>query len=132
MIGDRLTAIAGLPPTTADDYAHRAADMAAAVLDIESLYRALFATRAGRASHQRSSHRRRNDIEEAFAAEMAVLDDRQAALFGAVVHLVTSSNGVLFLKDYWDLGAADAGRVVRWATEVLTDAVRDSKKRRRL
>ena len=131
-IGARLTAAAGPPPETADDYGDRAHEMVRAVLEIEPMYRALFATSAGRASHQRSAHHRRNDIRRAFDAELADLDERQAARFSALMHLVTSSNTVLFLRDYWGLDAEDAGHAVRWAVQVLTGAIRKEKDRRTL
>ena len=45
----------------------------------------------------------------------------------AVLHLVASSNGALFMKDYWDLSPQDVGRAMQWAIRVLADAASDPK-----
>ena len=47
----------------------------------------------------------------------------------AVLHLVASSNGALFMKDYWDLSPEDVGQAMQWAIRVLVDAASDPKTR---
>ena len=42
-------------------------------------------------------------MRRAYAAELEGLDDGEARRLLAVLHLVASSNGALFMKDYWDL-----------------------------
>ena len=131
-IDEQLVAVAGPPPATADEYVEVGASVIPAVFQVEPLYRALFATRAGRESHVRSAHRRRAEIAYAFADELAALDDDDARLATAILHLVTSSKAVLFLKDYWELDPDETGRAIAWAMGVLTDALRDPEARRRL
>ena len=124
-IKQRVTELAGSPPTTPDEFAASAGGVVGAVYEIEPLYRALFATQTGRESHQRSAPNRRAEIEAAFAAVLADVGEHEATLLGAVVHLVTSSNAVLFLKDYWGLDADDAGRALQWVIGVVTDALKE-------
>src|SRR5687768_6052524 len=61
-IGDRLGNRVGPPPSTRDEYEQTAPDVIRALFEIEPLYRALFATSAGRESHRRSNRTRRKDI----------------------------------------------------------------------
>jgi hypothetical protein len=100
----------------------------AEVFRIEPLYRALFATAAGRASHQRQAGRQ-DSMRRAYAAELEGLDDGEARRLLAVLHLVASSNAALFMKDYWDLPPEDTGRVIEWAIRVLADAASDPARR---
>ena len=109
-INDAHRRRAGPPPARrASDYEAGPPGWSTALFEIEPLYRALFATSAGRASHRRTAPMRRESIAQAYAAEMAGLDDDAARRFGAVLHLVASSNGALFMKDYWDLSATGRG-----------------------
>lgn len=124
-IGQHLSQAAGSRPTDADDYAAASLRTMTALLDIEPLYRALFATQAGRESHRRAAGERRAEIANAFRAELAGLGAEEQRMAAAVLHLLSSSTGALFLKDYWDLDADETGRAVQWAITALTDALRD-------
>jgi hypothetical protein len=64
-----------------------------------------------------------------YAAELEGLDEGAARRLLAVLHLVASSNGALFMKDYWDLPPEDIGRVIEWAIRVLADAAADPAQR---
>ena len=125
-IGDRMTDRAGPPPSTAVDYVESAPDIIAALFEMEPLYRALLATAAGRESHRRTKGTRLEDIQRALGPELAAMeDDDQVRRFCAVIHLVSSSNGALFMKDYWGLEPDEIGRALRWAIGTLVDAARD-------
>ena len=115
----------GTPPTERHNLEAGTTTVIEAIFEIEPLYRALFATAAGRESHRRSASMRREGLAQAYAAEMADLDDDAARRLGAVLHLVASSNGALFMKDYWDLSPQDVGQVMQWAIRVLADAASD-------
>ena len=131
-IGDRLSRRVGPPPSTRAEYVETAPKVITALFEIEPLYRALFATTTGRESHRRSKAARLEDIQRAFATEIEGMDEDQVQRFAAVVHLVSSSNGALFMKDYWGLGADEIGRALQWTIRTLADAARDPKRRRGL
>jgi AcrR family transcriptional regulator len=118
----------GVQPETRHDYETTTAEVVAEVFRIEPLYRALFATAAGRASHQRAAGRQEN-MRGAYAAELEGLDDGEARRLLAVLNLVASSSGALFMKDYWALPPEDIGRVIEWAIRVLADAATDPARR---
>lgn len=128
----RFEAIAGDPPTTADELRASIGPAVRATYELEPLYRALFATQAGRESHRRSAGERRRMVEQAFADDLAGLTEEQAQQYAALVHLVTSSRGVLFLKDYTGLDAEAATAAVSWAMAALTAAIRDPELRAQL
>ncbi|HVF76041.1 MAG TPA: TetR/AcrR family transcriptional regulator [Acidimicrobiales bacterium] len=131
-IKERFEASVGLPPTTAEELHSVTGPAVRAVYELEPLYRALFATAAGRESHRRSAGERRAFVEAAFADEIAGLSDEQTQRFTALIHLVTSSSGVLFLKDYAGLDRDAAAATVSWAVAALIAAVRDPEMRHRL
>lgn len=131
-INQRMEELAGPPPETPRDDLDATRDAVRAIYELEPLYRALFATQAGRESHQRASRRRREAFHEAYATELTGLGETEANLFGGLLHLVRSSTSVLFLKDYWGLNAEEAGRAFEWAIAVLTQAMSDPKQRERL
>lgn len=125
-IKERFEAAAGSPPTTAEELEASVGGAVRAVFELEPLYRALFATAAGRELHSGSSGaRRRATVEAAFAEDLAGFSAEQVEQFSAVVHLVTSSRGVLFLKDYAGLDADGATAAVSWALAALAAAIRD-------
>jgi AcrR family transcriptional regulator len=126
-VNDHIQRVASPRPETRESYETTTAGAADAIFQIEPLYRALFATPAGRASHQRQG--RAELILQAYAAEMEGLDDGAARRLGAALHLMASSNGALFMKDYWNLPAEDIGRVMQWAIRVLADAASDPRQR---
>jgi AcrR family transcriptional regulator len=128
-IGERMAAIAGPPPGTPGATIDSVRGAVGAVYELEPLYRALFATQAGRESHRRTAVRRRAAFNQTYGAETAGMGKREARMFGALAHLVTSSTSVLFLKDYWELEPDEAGRALKWALTVLIDAARDPQKR---
>jgi hypothetical protein len=68
-------------------------------------------------------------MRNAYATEIEGLDDDEARRLLAVLHLVASSSGALFMKDYWDLPPEDIGRVIEWAIRVLADAAGDPAQR---
>lgn len=128
-IGDRFNRQVGPPPATRDDYVENAPQMIRAIFEVEPLYRALFATAAGRASHRRKQRSRLKEIQRAFETETAGMDDGQVLRFAAVLHLLSSSQGALFMKDYWGLDADSIGRAVQWTIRTLADAASDEKQR---
>jgi hypothetical protein len=75
---------------------------------------------------------RRAHVEAAFAAEISGLSQRQTEQFAALMHLVTSSSGVLFMKDYAGLGRDATAEAVSWAVAALTAALRDPELRAQL
>jgi AcrR family transcriptional regulator len=128
-INGRIEQAVGARPETREDYETTTAEVVRVVFGIEPLYRALLATQAGRASHRRSNATRGPSMRAAYAAELEGLDEDQARRVLAVLHAVASSNGALFMKDYWDLSPEDAGRAIQWAIRVLADAASDPKQR---
>lgn len=124
-ITERFAASAGSAPTTAEELEASVRGAVRAVFELEPLYRALFATAAGRELHRGSSGSRRAMVEVAFAEELAGLSPEQVGQFSGLVHLVTSSRGVLFLKDYAGLDVDGATGAVSWALGVLVSAIRD-------
>lgn len=124
-----LNETTGARPETRHDFETTTADVMKELFEIEPLLRALFATTAGRASHQRQAPDRRATLRGAYAKELQGLDDEQATRLLAVLHLVASSNGALFMKDYWELPPGDIGRVIEWAIRVLADAAGDPTRR---
>lgn len=128
-IKERMEELAGPPPSSRGDYIESARAGVGAVFEMEPLYRALFATQAGRESHRRGARRRRAAMTETFAGEVIGLGEGEAKAFVALLHLISSSNSVLFLKDYWGLDADETGRVLQWAIGVLTDAIRDPERK---
>ena len=124
-LSQRFEAIAGTIPTTLDALAESAEGAVRAVYEVEPLFRAMFATPAGRELHRRTAPQRREAIDEMLVDELADLSPQQRRRFVAVAHLLSSSRSVLLLKDYHDLDADDAVVAVRWALAVLVAAVRD-------
>jgi AcrR family transcriptional regulator len=131
-IRDRMTEMAGPPPSALARQVDATHDAVRAVFELEPLYRALFATQAGRESHQRGARGRRAAMTKSMAAEVEGLSDDEVRLFTSLLHVVTSSTSVLFLKDYWGLDADEAGQVLQWGVGVLLDAMRDPERRRQL
>jgi len=127
-INGHLSGVIEAPPETRHDYETTTTDVIAELFQIEPLLRALFATAAGRASHRRTAGRE-DSMRGAYAAELEGLDDGEARRLLAVLHLVASSSGALFMKDYWDLSPTDIGRVMEWAIRVLADAAGDPAQR---
>jgi AcrR family transcriptional regulator len=128
-INTHLNQATGARPETRHDYETTTGDVIEEMFQIEPLLRALFATAAGRASHQRTSSGRQALMRNAYATEIEGLDDDEARRLLAVLHLVASSSGALFMKDYWDLPPEDIGRVIEWAIRVLADAAGDPAQR---
>lgn len=121
----RFGSIAGTMPTTLDEYASSAGGAVRAVYEAEPLFRAMFATPAGRELHRGTTPQRHEAIDRMLVAELGDLTPEQRRRFIAVAHLLSSSRSVLLLKDYHDLDVDDAATAVRWALEVLVAAVRD-------
>jgi AcrR family transcriptional regulator len=121
----RFEAIAGTIPVTLDEYAASAQRAVRAVYEVEPLFRALFATPAGRELHRRTAPQRREAIDGMLTAELAGITPQQRRRFIAIAHLLSSSRSVLLLKDYHDLDVDDAVAAVRWALATLVAAVRD-------
>lgn len=128
-VNEHLTRAVGPFPGSPDDYVASSARTAAAALDLEPYYRALFATSAGRTAHHAKGVRRRDGLVALYADELAGAANVTARRFASLLHLVTSSNAVFFLKDYDELVDADIARTLQWAALVLTEAVRDPRLR---
>ena len=118
-------------PTSAAEYDERA-EMLHIVFELEPLYRALFASAAGRAAHVRSNVGRGATIQKAFAVEMKGMSAGQRRRFAALMHLVQSSNSALFLHDYSQLSPDDVVRSLHWANRVLAEAAADPDRRKEL
>ena len=125
----RFAAIAGTIPTTLDEYVASAEKAVLAVYEVEPVFRALFATPAGRELHRNTAPQRREAIDGMLTAELADLTPQQRRRFVAIAHLLSSSRSVLLLKDYHDLDADDAVAAVRWALAIVVAAVRDPEQR---
>lgn len=125
----RFEAIAGTMPTTLDEYVASAERAVRAVYEVESLFRAMFATPAGRELHRGTAPQRREAIDGMLTGELADITPQQRRRFIAIAHLLSSSRSVLLLKDYHDLDADDAVAAVRWALASLVKAVRDPEQR---
>lgn len=128
-INAHINKATGARPETRQDYETTTLAVIEELFRIEPLYRALFATAAGRASHQRTAPGRRTTMRSAYATELQGLDDGEAERLLAVLHLVASSSGAMFMKDYWELPPEDIGRVIQWAIRVLADAATDPAQR---
>ena len=128
----RFEAIAGAIPTTLDELATSARGAVRAVYEVEPLFRAMFATAAGRELHRRTAPQRRKAIDEMLLAELSDLSPEQRRRFVAVAHLLSSSRSVLLLKDYHDLDADDAVAAIEWGLATLVAGVRNPKRRRDL
>lgn len=129
---ERFGSIAGPIPTSLDELVESARRAVRAVYEVEPLYRALFATPAGRELHRRTAPERSSSIDAMITRELDDLTPQQRRSFIAVAHLVSSSRSVLFLKDYQELDSDDAVAAVHWALQVLVDAVRDPEQRSRM
>lgn len=121
-IRQRFEASAGEPPSTRDELQASVPTAVRAVFELEPLYRALFATAAGRELHRATADDRNAAVDRAFADGLDGLDDRQRRLVIATLYLVTSSKSVLWLKDYAGLDADEASDAIAWALAALTKA----------
>jgi AcrR family transcriptional regulator len=130
-ITERFAARMGGFPHSRDEYVAMA-PLLGLVFELEPLYRALFATAAGRAAHIRSNADRNRRTQLAFASELVGVSAAKRRRFAALMHLLQSSNGALFLHDYSELSADDSVRAMRWAASVLADAVTDPDRRKDL
>ena len=124
----RFDEIAGTPPTTREEFDVSVTGAVRAVYELEPLYRALFATIAGRQAHRSGAEERRQSFESAFADDLAGLPEDRARLIVSLLHLVTSARTVLWLKDYAGLDANDATEAIGWAITALSDAARREKR----
>jgi AcrR family transcriptional regulator len=127
-IKERFDKIAGTPPTTRDEFDSSVTGAVRAVFELEPLYRALFATIAGRTTHQSGAGARRQAIKTAFADELAGLPEDRVRLIVSVLHLVTSARSVLWLKDYAGLDADEASEAIGWALAALAEAGRTERR----
>lgn len=123
-ISDRFSQIAGTPPTTRAEFDASVAGAVRAVFELEPLYRALFATIAGRETHRGGAAERRAAFEAAFGDDLAGLPPERARLVVSLLHLVTSSRSVLWLKDYAGLDADETSAAIGWAVAALATAAR--------
>ena len=124
-LSKRFEAIAGSRPTTLEEYIESAERSVRAVFEVEPLYRALFATAAGRELHRSTAAQRSADLDAMIHDEIGDLSPEQRRRFVAATHLVSSSRSVLFLQDYEGLDVDDAVATVQWALRTLARAVRD-------
>lgn len=124
-IRERFDASAGEPPTTREELQASVPSAVQAVFELEPLYRALFATTAGRELHRATAGDRNAAVDRAFADGLDGLDDRQRRLVVAMLYLVTSSKSVLWLKDYAGLDVDEASDAVGWALGALTRAAQE-------
>lgn len=128
MIRERFDGIAGPPPATRQEFDAAVPGAVRAVFELEPLYRALFATAAGREVHQGATAARRPSFETAFADELAGLPEDRVKVIVSLLHLVTSSRSVLWLKDYAGLDVEEASDAVAWAVAAFAAAARKTKR----
>lgn len=123
-IKERFDRIAGSPPATRQEFDDSVPGAVRAVFELEPLYRALFATAEGRQVHQGTTAARHPSFEAAFAEDLAGLPEDQVRLIVSLLHLVTSSHSVLWLKDYAELDVEEASAAVGWAVTAFATAAR--------
>lgn len=128
----RFESAAGPRPETVEGLVESTGGAVRAVFEVEDLFRALFATPAGRELHRRTAPQRSAAIDDVLRDALSDLAPDQVRRFVALAHLVISSRSVLFLKDYEGLGVDDAVRAIHWGLEVLVDAARDPERRAEL
>ena len=121
----RFEAAAGSPPTTRDELQASVPAAVRAVYELEPLYRALFATAAGREAHRATAGERSASVDRAFTDGLDGMDERQRRLVTSVLYLVTSSKSVLWLKDYAGLDVDEAADAVGWALAALAGAAQE-------
>jgi AcrR family transcriptional regulator len=122
VLRERFEATAGDPPTTREELEASVVGAVRAIFELEPLYRALFATAAGRELHRATSAGRHASVDRAFADSLDGLDAHRRRLVVAVLHLITSSSSVLWLKDYAGLDVGEATDAVAWALAALIQA----------
>jgi AcrR family transcriptional regulator len=124
-IRERFETSAGLRPTTREELEASVPGAVRAVYELEPLYRALFATAAGREAHRATAAERSASVERAFTDGLDGMDERQRRLVTSMLYLVTSSRSVLWLKDYAGLDVDEAAEAVGWALAALTSAAQE-------
>lgn len=127
-IRERFDRIAGEPPTTRKEFDASIPGAVRAVYELEPLYRALFATAAGREVHQSGAAARRPSFQTAFAVELERLPDDQVRMILSLLHLITSSRSVLWLKDYAGLDVDETTAALGWAVAAFASAARRTKR----
>jgi AcrR family transcriptional regulator len=65
--------------------------------------------------------RRRSQVIEALEPVTAGLAPDSAQRLQALAHLLTSSDSLMFMKEYWGFDAEEASKAVAWAIGALTD-----------
>ncbi len=133
---ERFEASAGPRPTSIDELLESPTRAVPAVLGVEDLYRALFAIPEGRELHRSTASQRSGAIDEMLLRELGDLDPAlsptQARRLVGLLHLMSSSRSVLFLKDYEGLDGDDISVAIQWGMRALVDAVRDASRRTEL
>lgn len=119
-IKERFERTAGTPPTTRDELAASIPGAVRAVFEVEPMYRALFATAAGREMHRSTAGARSASVEEAFTDGLDGMDERERRLLVSLLYLVTSSRSVLWLKDYMGLDVDEVIDAVSMAVDLLS------------
>lgn len=110
---------------SADDLADAAAPAFGFIAEHQDLYRVVLTTALGRASHRRTTGRREAELRAALAEELAGLGKAAGDRLLGITHLLSSSQALLFLDDYWGLDSREAARAVGWAVRVLAAAATD-------
>ena len=128
-IRTQFARVAGSPPTTRAELISTIPGAVAAVYELEPLYRALFATAAGQETHRSTAGERHASVERAFEDGLEGMDGRQRRLVVSMLHLVTSSKSVLWLKDYAGLNVDEATEAVSWAVTALIASVQKERDR---
>lgn len=120
---------AGPPPTTRAELIASIPAAVRAVSELEPMYRALLATAAGQETHRATAAQRLASVERAFEDGLEGLDERRRRLAVAVLHLLTSSRSVLWLKDYAGLDVEEVSDAVSLAVTALYASVAEEKVR---
>ena len=128
-IKERFDRTAGSPPTTQAELQASVPGAVRAVYELEPLFRALFATAAGREAHRATAGERSASVERAFADGLEGMDERQRRLVTSMLYLITSSKSVLWLKDYAGLDIDEAADAVAWALAALSAAAQEEASR---
>jgi AcrR family transcriptional regulator len=85
------------------------------------IVRAMNAGPEARALRAARAEQRRHAVRRAMAPVTEGLAPDSATRLHAIVHLLTSSDGFLFMQEFWGLDSAEAVKAVRWAVAALAD-----------
>jgi len=127
--GDLLSSLLEVAPvhdavlsaTTPEELARAVTQQFEAMADDEPIFRTVNTTSAQRQAQADNREIARAPAERSMAPVIALLDSDAATMLMAIVNLLTSSVGLFYMQDTWDLTTDDASDVAGWAISVLAD-----------